>query len=145
MSNSKQAVKPPAAGKAGKRRGPLVPDPAPQEAGGPVAAVEKLKAERVQEPLEVAQQVTRKRVQARLKTWDLTPDRKAVHRTRLFADAATAASYAHYAVQVVLAQGHAVTVRAAPGVVGLTLHGPLTHGFPGRVTEETLNLADRLG
>lgn len=98
--------------------------------GEQVRSTNKLKAERVQD-----------RVAAM--GWKGAGERRSLRRVRQFPDTASAASFALHAVQLVLGQGHTLSLAVTkPGQVTLTLHGSRRSRG---VTEETYQLAERLG
>lgn len=109
---------------------------------------EKLKPDRVQEPLDVRQRIAAQRVRERLPAlpgWRLVEGNRALDRVRELPDATAAAGYVSFVAMLAAAMDQPVGISLAGHRVVLTLHGHPRRGTGGGLTEAVLDFAASLG
>jgi len=109
-----------------------------------VAAVERLKPERVQDGLAVRKTLHRLRVMERLDGmpgWKLAADSRAIGKARRFDEPKEAAAYAAFAVQLAAGRRQPLSLALSAGQLVVTLRGRSRYGITGTV----LALAADLG
>jgi pterin-4a-carbinolamine dehydratase len=105
----------------------------PSLATPPGGAVQRLKSERVQEML------------GSMPAWAPLPEGQAIGRTFQFPSKRVAAKFAEYVKTYAAEEGHNVNLEVSMVEVSLTLTGPPAPGRYGKLTEEILAFAQKLG